>query len=170
MTCESWIPPEGCIPCQPIFWGLMDVDGLKPGKDDLQWSNENGEETKWPDISGKRYPKMPLGHFTLSLFGCNWVWRCFIPRILCYGGWNSRGTAFSAFARKAASDMGLDVFFDWDSARSAGEAQRLFGWDGWDQHALRWWPMGMANGVSKWLWLYHVIPCYTMLYLSPRHG
>lgn len=64
----------------------------------------------------------------------------------------------AAFARKAASDMGLDVFFDWDSARSAGEAQRLFGWDGWDHRVV------MADGYGEWS------VQMAMLYLSPRHG
>lgn len=29
--------------------------------------------------------------------------------------------------RKAAADMGLDIFFDWDAARSAGEPKSLSG-------------------------------------------
>ena len=65
----------------------------------------------------------------------------------------------AAFARKAASDMGLDVFFDWDSARSAGEAQSLR-LGHWDQHRAV-----MADGYGEWsVQMAVVIPCYTMLY------
>ena len=163
----------------PLSADVLGVDGCwwLETRDDLQWSNENGEETKWPDISGKRYQKMPLGHFTLSLFGCNWVWHCETQRILWIWWIVSRHSMLPSPGKLPLTWVWM--FSSTGIPHAPQGKPRVFGWD-IGTSTERWWPMGMANGVSKWLWLYHVIPCYTMLYhvipcytmlyLSPRHG